>query len=65
MTDTTTPSSANAGTPYGTLPPASPLPQRRPVSLYEKSTKLDPAKPTQPSAMAAATIIHQMGWCSA
>ena len=33
MTDTTTPSSANAGTPYGTLPPASPLPQRRPVSL--------------------------------
>ena len=33
MTDTTTPSSASAGTPYGTLPPASPLPQRRPVSL--------------------------------
>ena len=33
MTDTTKPSSASAGTPYGTLPPASPLPQRRPVSL--------------------------------
>ena len=32
MTDTTKPSSS-AGTPYGTLPPASPLPQRRPVSL--------------------------------
>ena len=28
MTDSPT-----AGTPYGTLPPASPLPQRRPVSL--------------------------------
>jgi len=28
-----TPASANPGTPYGTLPPASPLPQRRPVSL--------------------------------
>jgi 3-methyl-2-oxobutanoate hydroxymethyltransferase len=24
---------AAAGTPYGTIPPASPLPQRRPVSL--------------------------------
>ncbi|MDD2545341.1 MAG: 3-methyl-2-oxobutanoate hydroxymethyltransferase [Burkholderiaceae bacterium] len=30
MTETTPPTS---GTPYGTLPPASPLPQRRPVSL--------------------------------
>ncbi|MEX8191541.1 3-methyl-2-oxobutanoate hydroxymethyltransferase [Comamonas guangdongensis] len=26
-------SATNAGTPYGTIPPASPLPQRRPVSL--------------------------------
>lgn len=33
MTDASTPASANPGTPYGTLPPASPLPQRRPVSL--------------------------------
>ena len=24
---------ATPGTPYGTLPPASPLPQRRPISL--------------------------------
>ncbi|MBY0453374.1 MAG: 3-methyl-2-oxobutanoate hydroxymethyltransferase [Burkholderiaceae bacterium] len=35
MTDTTTPSglAANIATPYGTLPPSSPPPQRRPVSL--------------------------------
>ena len=35
MTDTTTPSglAANVATPYGTLPPSSPPPQRRPVSL--------------------------------
>ena len=39
MTDTTTPSSASAGTPYGTLPPASPLPQRRPVSLRRACSK--------------------------
>ena len=32
MTATTAPQPPNA-TPYGTLPPASPLPQRRPVSL--------------------------------
>ena len=31
--DTTPSPSASTGTPYGTLPPASPLPQRRPVSL--------------------------------
>ncbi len=30
---TSSPASSNAATPYGTLPPASPLPQRRPVSL--------------------------------
>ena len=35
MTKTPTPlsSAANIATPYGTLPPSSPLPQRRPVSL--------------------------------
>jgi 3-methyl-2-oxobutanoate hydroxymethyltransferase len=35
MSDAPTPTSLppNAATPYGTLPPASPLPQRRPVSL--------------------------------
>ena len=32
MTQPTAPSPLT-GTPYGTLPPASPLPQRRPVSL--------------------------------
>ena len=30
---TSSPASSNTATPYGTLPPASPLPQRRPVSL--------------------------------
>ncbi|RYF24272.1 MAG: 3-methyl-2-oxobutanoate hydroxymethyltransferase [Comamonadaceae bacterium] len=33
MTTSTTPTATPTATPYGTLPPASPLPQRRPVSL--------------------------------
>ena len=33
MTEPLAPPVQPAGTPYGTLPPASPLPQRRPVSL--------------------------------
>ncbi|MBP6780807.1 MAG: 3-methyl-2-oxobutanoate hydroxymethyltransferase, partial [Ottowia sp.] len=30
---TPSPSTSSPGSPYGTLPPASPLPQRKPVSL--------------------------------